>query len=113
MDRHRVRCLFPTILLLETHIDQRAGPRFFLTLTSCQPLYGKLSDIFGRKPLMQACYTIFGVGCLGCGFARSMTELIIARVCCCPPPPGSWSQTLANERSSVRGRRSQASAAAA
>lgn len=55
--------------------------RYLLTLTSFQPLYGKLSDIFGRKQALLSSYFIFGIGCLGCGLARSMNELIIARVC--------------------------------
>lgn len=52
---------------------------YFLTLTSFQPLYGKLSDIFGRKPCLLFAYVIFGIGCLACGFARDMPELIAAR----------------------------------
>lgn len=54
---------------------------YFLTLTSFQPLYGKLSDIFGRKPCLLFAYAIFGIGCLGCGLARDINELIAARVC--------------------------------
>lgn len=53
---------------------------YFLALTSFQPLYGKLSDIFGRKACLLAAYSIFGVGCLLCGLARNMYELIFARV---------------------------------
>ena len=53
--------------------------RFFLTLTSIQPLYGKLSDLFGRKPCLLFAYSVFGLGCLFCGLARNMTELILAR----------------------------------
>ncbi len=53
---------------------------YFLTLTSFQPLYGKLSDIFGRKPTLLFGYAIFGTGCLFCGLARNMNELIAARV---------------------------------
>ncbi|KAI1614453.1 major facilitator superfamily domain-containing protein [Exophiala viscosa] len=53
---------------------------YFLTLTSFQPLYGKLSDIFGRKPCLLFAYTIFGLGCLFCGLARNINELIAARV---------------------------------
>ncbi|KAJ6137950.1 hypothetical protein N7471_004436 [Penicillium samsonianum] len=53
---------------------------YFLTLTSFQPLYGKLSDIFGRKPCLLFAYAVFGIGCLGCGLARNINELIAARV---------------------------------
>ena len=53
---------------------------YFLTLTAFQPLYGKLSDIFGRKTALLVAYTIFGLGCLFCGLARNMNELITARV---------------------------------
>ncbi|PNS21847.1 hypothetical protein CAC42_445 [Sphaceloma murrayae] len=52
---------------------------YFLTLTSFQPLYGKLSDIFGRKPCLLFAYLIFGWGCLFCGLARNIGELIGAR----------------------------------
>lgn len=52
---------------------------YFLTLTSFQPLYGKLSDIFGRKAALLFAYTVFGIGCLLCGLARTMDELIAAR----------------------------------
>ncbi|KAK4547157.1 hypothetical protein LTR36_001378 [Oleoguttula mirabilis] len=52
---------------------------YFLTLTSFQPLYGKLSDIFGRKACLLFAYTIFGIGCLCCGLAQNMSQLIAAR----------------------------------
>lgn len=52
---------------------------YFLTLTSIQPLYGKLSDIFGRKSCLLFAYAVFGLGCLFCGLARNMNELIAAR----------------------------------
>src|SRR5436305_1442167 len=51
-----------------------------LTITSFQPLYGKLSDIFGRKYPLLFAYAVFGTGCLFCGLARNMNELIVARV---------------------------------
>ncbi|KAL3466476.1 hypothetical protein BJX64DRAFT_274472 [Aspergillus heterothallicus] len=53
---------------------------YFLTLTSFQPLYGKLSDIFGRKACLLFAYAIFGIGCLGCGIAQNIHQLIAARV---------------------------------
>lgn len=52
---------------------------YFLTLTSFQPLYGKLSDIFGRKPCLLFGYALFGLGCLFCGLAQDMNQLIAAR----------------------------------
>ena len=53
---------------------------YFLTLTSIQPLYGKLSDIFGRKTCILFAYFVFGLGCLFCGLAQTMEQLIMARV---------------------------------
>ncbi|THH04876.1 hypothetical protein EW146_g10056 [Bondarzewia mesenterica] len=52
---------------------------YMLTLASFQPLYGKLSDIFGRKPCLLFAYVIFALGCTWCGLARNMNELIAAR----------------------------------
>lgn len=54
---------------------------YFLSLTSFQPLYGRLSDIFGRKACLLFGYTVFGLGCVFCGLARNINELIAARVC--------------------------------
>jgi len=52
---------------------------YFLSLTSAQPLYGKLSDIFGRKPCLLFAYLVFGLGCLFCGLAKDINQLIAAR----------------------------------
>ena len=67
----------PAILLCEC--TEVLYYSYFLTLSSFQPLYGKLSDIFGRKPALLFAYAIFGIGCLFCGLARDMNELIAAR----------------------------------
>ncbi|CRG90048.1 Vacuolar membrane amino acid uptake transporter fnx2 [Talaromyces islandicus] len=53
---------------------------YFLTLTSFQPLYGKLSDIFGRKQCLLFAYAVFGSGNLFCGLAQNIHQLIAARV---------------------------------
>ncbi|KAI0931747.1 hypothetical protein AcW2_000569 [Taiwanofungus camphoratus] len=52
---------------------------YMLTMTSFQPLYGKLSDIFGRKACLIFAYLVFALGSLFCGLASSMTGLIAAR----------------------------------
>lgn len=52
---------------------------YFLTLTSFQPLYGKLSDVFGRKPCLLFAYSVFGLSCLLCGLARNLVEIVAAR----------------------------------
>ncbi|TFC96208.1 DHA2 family efflux MFS transporter permease subunit [Cryobacterium breve] len=50
-------------------------------IVSCisTPIYGKLSDIFGRRPLFLIAITIFLVGSLLAGMANSMYELAIFR----------------------------------
>ncbi|KDR66619.1 hypothetical protein GALMADRAFT_232467 [Galerina marginata CBS 339.88] len=53
---------------------------YLLTITSFQPLYGKLSDIFGRKSCLLFAYIVFAIGCLLCGLSRNMNELIASRV---------------------------------
>ncbi|GAM89435.1 hypothetical protein ANO11243_074730 [Dothideomycetidae sp. 11243] len=52
---------------------------YFLTSTSFMPLYGKLSDIFGRKSCLLIAYLIFGAGCLACGLSQTIEQLIAAR----------------------------------
>src|SRR5512141_1988082 len=52
---------------------------FMLTSTATTPLYGKLSDIYGRKPLFIAAIVLFLAGSSLCGLAGSMTQLIVFR----------------------------------
>jgi EmrB/QacA subfamily drug resistance transporter len=50
-----------------------------LTMTASTPLWGKLSDLFGRKVLFQLSLIIFVVSCAAAGFSQNMTEMIVAR----------------------------------
>lgn len=52
---------------------------FLVASTMTTPLYGKLSDIFGRKPAFLVSITIFLAGSALCGLSRTMTELIVFR----------------------------------
>ncbi|KAJ3017917.1 hypothetical protein HKX48_003287 [Thoreauomyces humboldtii] len=52
---------------------------YLLTSTCCQPLYGRFSDIFGRKPMLLTALTIFMAGSAGCGAAQDRLQLIITR----------------------------------
>jgi EmrB/QacA subfamily drug resistance transporter len=42
-------------------------------------IYGKLSDLFGRKPIITTGIVIFLIGSVLCGFSQSMTQLILFR----------------------------------
>ncbi len=43
------------------------------------PIYGKLADVFGRKPIMLFGIAVFAIGSLLCGVAWSMPALIVFR----------------------------------
>jgi MFS family permease len=53
---------------------------FALAQAVSQPLYGKLSDIYGRKSMILLAYALFAIGLVLVGVGRSMTTLIIGRV---------------------------------
>ncbi|KAF9434551.1 hypothetical protein BGZ76_007811 [Entomortierella beljakovae] len=55
------------------------GTSYLLTNTAMQPLYGKLSDIFGRKNTMLVAIFFFLVGSLICGAAPTIIILIVGR----------------------------------
>lgn len=52
---------------------------YLITSTIATPIYGKLSDIFGRRPLFIIAIVIFLVGSVAAGFATSMYQLAIFR----------------------------------
>ncbi|MCW2889565.1 MAG: hypothetical protein QOE54_1689 [Streptosporangiaceae bacterium] len=52
---------------------------YLLASTVAMPLYGKLGDQYGRKPIFIFVIVVFLVGSVLCGLAQSMTQLIIFR----------------------------------
>ena len=53
---------------------------YLLSNTAFQPLYGRLSDIFGRKHSLLTAIVIFLIGTLGCCIAPSLWWLVASRV---------------------------------
>ena len=52
---------------------------YLLTQAVTVPIYGKLSDVLGRKPMLTFGVAVFVLGSLLCGVAWSMPALIVAR----------------------------------
>jgi EmrB/QacA subfamily drug resistance transporter len=52
---------------------------FMLASTTTVPLYGKLSDLFGRRPVYAVSMAIFLFGSILCGLAQTMPQLIAFR----------------------------------
>ncbi|KAI5965610.1 uncharacterized protein KGF55_000972 [Candida pseudojiufengensis] len=51
---------------------------YLLSSSAFQPIFGKLSDIFGRKFILIGCTFLFGIGCLIC-VTDSLLWLVIGR----------------------------------
>ena len=52
---------------------------YLLTSTAVSPLYGKFSDIYGRRAMMLTAIGIFAAGSLMCAVAPNMLVLIVGR----------------------------------
>ena len=52
---------------------------YLLTATVSGPLYGKLSDIFGRRPIFLFGVGVFLVGSLLCGLSQEMWQFLVFR----------------------------------
>ena len=52
---------------------------YLLTSTAVAPLYGKLSDIYGRRAMMLTAIGLFVIGSAVCGAAPDMMTLILGR----------------------------------
>ncbi|CAI6331999.1 unnamed protein product [Periconia digitata] len=56
-----------------------AGTAYLMGQAAFQPLYGRLSDVFGRKPVLMMSLGFIAIGGLLCGFAQSPIWLYICR----------------------------------
>lgn len=53
---------------------------YLLSCAAFQPLFGKISDVFGRKPVILFSTVCFFFGCLMCGIGGNLTWLIVGRL---------------------------------
>src|SRR5215204_1179500 len=52
---------------------------YLLTSTASTPLWGKISDLYGRRPMFQAAIVVFMIGSVICGFSSDIPQLIAFR----------------------------------
>lgn len=55
------------------------GTSYLLASAAFSPLYGKISDIVGRKPILYASIVLFLIGSALCGASQSMVMLVVSR----------------------------------
>ncbi|KAK9447734.1 major facilitator superfamily-domain-containing protein [Limtongia smithiae] len=53
---------------------------YLIALAAFQPLFGKVSDIYGRKAMLMFSNLMFAIGCVLCGLAPSIWFLVFARI---------------------------------
>ncbi len=53
---------------------------YMVAMTVAVPIYGKLGDLYGRRPMMLIGMGLFTVASLFCGMAQSMEQLVLARI---------------------------------
>lgn len=58
-----------------------AGIAALTANTACQPLYGRLSELFGRKIIYLFCICCLAVGALGCALSTNPPMLFASRTC--------------------------------
>ena len=81
LDQTIVSTALPTIVGELGGLDQLSWvvTSYLLTSTVSTPLYGKLSDLYGRKALFQIAIAIFMVGSVLIGLSQTMGQLIAFR----------------------------------
>ena len=52
---------------------------YLLTSTAMTPIYGKLSDIYGRRKLLLVALIVFAITSALCAMAQSLMQLVVAR----------------------------------
>ncbi len=81
LDQSIVGTALPTITSELGGLDKLSWvvTAYLLTATAVTPLWGKISDLYGRRLIFQIAITIFLVGSALCGFSQSIEQLIAFR----------------------------------
>ena len=81
LDQTIVSVALPTIAGELGGLDQFSWvvTAYLLAATATTPLWGKISDLYGRKPVLQSAVIIFLVGSMLSGAAQEMWQLILFR----------------------------------
>ncbi|HEX4024184.1 MAG TPA: MDR family MFS transporter [Steroidobacteraceae bacterium] len=81
LDQTIVSTALPTIASDFNALDQLSWviTSYLIASAITTPLYGKISDLFGRKRVLMAAIVIFLIGSVFAGMSRSMLQLIIFR----------------------------------
>jgi len=64
----------------DLHLYSWVFSSFLLTQTATTVVFGKLADLYGRKPVLLVGIAVFLIGTVLCGFAWSMPSLIVFRL---------------------------------
>jgi EmrB/QacA subfamily drug resistance transporter len=62
------------------HLYSWVFSSFLLAQTALTVVFGKLADVYGRKPMMLAGIAMFLLGSILCGFAGSMLTMVVFRL---------------------------------
>ncbi|KAH6918375.1 MFS amino acid permease [Coprinopsis sp. MPI-PUGE-AT-0042] len=81
LDQTIVATALPTIVaqLGDGHLYSWVGTAYLLSGAALSPLYGKLSDLIGRKPILYASIVVFLIGSALCGASQTMVMLVVSR----------------------------------
>jgi len=82
LDTSVIATALPTVIgqIGGVHLYAWAFSAYLLTSTVSVPIYGKLADLYGRKPIFLVSASVFLVGSALCGQSQSMEQLIAFRL---------------------------------
>ena len=81
MEMTVVSTAMPTIVgdLGGIHLYSWVFTGYLLSSTVMVPIFGKLADLYGRKPILLLGMAVFLIGSIGCGLSNAMLPLVLFR----------------------------------